>query len=200
MTSTKLTLALTAYAGAVFGQNAQLSGLIQDPSALKVSGAEISVRNEQTGGRRSTNSNDDGFYSVFSLSPGVYRIARSALPTDILDSNAVPVSFGFRNSGGRPNLVPGQPLYLYGSGYPGGKSYNAAAFSNPPPGTQGNLGRNVLRGFGAWQIDFALHRNFRLSERTGLQFRAEVFNILAGRALCSSRSASAFSRNASQKF
>ena len=38
MTSTKLTLALTAYAGAVFGQNAQLSGLIQDPSALKVSG------------------------------------------------------------------------------------------------------------------------------------------------------------------
>src|SRR6202453_1398859 len=69
-------------------------------------------------------------------------------------------------------------LYLYGPGYPGGKSYNGAAFANPPPGAEGNLGRNVLRGFGAWQIDFALHRTFRLSESTSLQFRAEAFNIL----------------------
>jgi hypothetical protein len=93
--------------------------------------------------------------------------ARSALPTDILAP-----SFE------RPDLVPGVPLYLYGSQYPGGKRYNAAAFTDPPDGVQGDLGRNVLRGFGAWQIDFALHRTFRLSERTNLQFRAEAFNIL----------------------
>jgi hypothetical protein len=93
--------------------------------------------------------------------------ARSALPTDLLSSD-----------GDRPNVVPGQPLYLYESGYPGGKRYNSAAFSDPPEeGVQGNLGRNVLRGFGAWQVDFALHRTFRLSERTSLQFRAETFNI-----------------------
>jgi hypothetical protein len=36
----------------------------------------------------------------------------------------------------------------------------------------------VLRGFGAWQIDFAMHRKFEFSERTGLEFRAEAFNIL----------------------
>jgi carboxypeptidase family protein len=92
--------------------------------------------------------------------------ARSALPTDLLSSD-----------GDRPNVIPGQPLYLYGAGYPGGKSYSSAAFSDPPEGVQGDLGRNVLRGFGAWQVDFALHRTFRLSERTSLQFRAETFNI-----------------------
>jgi hypothetical protein len=109
--------------------------------------------------------------------------ARSALPTDILASNLFPQpipggGISFRNSGGRPNVVPGQPLYIYGPEYPGGKRYNNAAFSNPPPGTEGDLGRNVLRGLGAWQIDFALHRTIRLSERTSLQFRAEAFNIL----------------------
>jgi Carboxypeptidase regulatory-like domain len=92
--------------------------------------------------------------------------ARSPLPTDLLSSD-----------GDRPNVIVGQPLYLYGAGYPGGKSYNSAAFSDAPEGVQGNFGRNILRGFGAWQVDFALHRTFRLSERTSLQLRAETFNI-----------------------
>jgi len=95
---------------------------------------------------------------------------RSALPTDLRNANA--------SSPARPDLVPGQPSYLYGAQYPGGKRYNDAAFIDTPSGANGNLGRNVLRGFGAWQIDFALHRTFRMSERTNLQFRAEAFNIL----------------------
>jgi hypothetical protein len=73
--------------------------------------------------------------------------------------------------------VAGEPLYLYGPEYPGGKSFNIAAFA-PPAGAQGDLGRNVLRGLGAWQIDFALHREFLLSDRFTLQLRAEVFNLL----------------------
>lgn len=93
--------------------------------------------------------------------------ARSALPTDLY------IGYAYV----RPDLVPGQPLYLYGSEYPGGKSFNGAAFVNPP-GLEGELGRNVLRGLGAWQIDFALHREFPLTERIRLQFRAEAFNIL----------------------
>jgi hypothetical protein len=99
--------------------------------------------------------------------------AHSALPTDAVTE--------YTGSPGwiRPNLVPGQPLYLYGAGYPGGKAFNQAAFSMPAPGTEeGTFGRNVLRGFPAWQIDFALHRDFRLTERTALQFRAEAFNVL----------------------
>jgi hypothetical protein len=99
--------------------------------------------------------------------------ARSALPTSVI----TPIVGGAGWI--RPNLNPGRPLYLYGSGYPGGKMINLAAFSEPAADAEeGTLGRNELRGFPAWQIDFALHRDFRLTERTALQFRAEAFNVL----------------------
>jgi hypothetical protein len=84
----------------------------------------------------------------------------------------------------RPNIVSGQPLYLSGPQYPGGKAINPSAFSAPPlgtnnlPTTQGNLGRNALRGFGATQWDFAVHRDFPIRESVRLQFRAELFNVL----------------------
>jgi carboxypeptidase family protein/TonB-dependent receptor-like protein len=85
----------------------------------------------------------------------------------------------------RPDEVPGQPLYLYGPQYPGGKGFNPAAFANPPvdpntgsPLRQGNVGRNALRAFGAAQWDFAVHRDFQLHESLKLQFRAEMFNVL----------------------
>ena len=73
--------------------------------------------------------------------------------------------------------MPGQPLYLYGPQFPGGKSFNSEAFSIPPNGLDGDFGRNVLRGLGAWQIDFSLHRDFRLREGLSLQLRVEAFNI-----------------------
>ena len=97
---------------------------------------------------------------------GIFFV-RSALPTDVLDPS---------NSDLRPDYVPGQPLYLYGPQYPGGKSYNYAAFHSTFL-VEGNFGRNVLRGFGAWQLDFAMHRKFNFSERTSLEFRAEAFNV-----------------------
>ena len=97
--------------------------------------------------------------------------ARTALPTNVVINPY--------ESDLRPDIVPGQPLYLYGSGYPGGESFNAAALAAPPAGvTQGDLGRNVLHEFGAWEVDLALHREFRLSDHTRLQFRAEAFNAL----------------------
>jgi hypothetical protein len=96
--------------------------------------------------------------------------ARSALPMDVLILNGA----GYA----RPDLVPGQPLYMYSASYPGGKRYNPAAFTTPPDGVLGgNFGRNVLRGFGAWQIDLAVHRQFKFSEHAGLQLRAEAFNV-----------------------
>jgi hypothetical protein len=74
---------------------------------------------------------------------------------------------------------------LEGSQYPGRKALNPAVFADPPvdpvthqPLRNGNLPRNFLRGFGATQWDFAVHRNFPIYERVGLQFRAEMFNIL----------------------
>lgn len=84
----------------------------------------------------------------------------------------------------RPDVVPGVPMYLFGPEYPGGKAINPAAFTAPPldasgnPLRQGNLGRNALRGFGATQWDFAVHRDFPIRESLKLQFRAEMFNVL----------------------
>src|SRR5215469_9049080 len=77
----------------------------------------------------------------------------------------------------RPNVNPGVPLEIYGARYPGGKIFNSVAFSEPPSGQQGNFGRNVLRGFGAAQADVALQRQLRVTEKVGLRFRAEFFNI-----------------------
>jgi hypothetical protein len=97
--------------------------------------------------------------------------ARTALPTNL-------VTITYTGAELRPDLVPGQPLYLYGPAYPGGKSVNPAAFTDPAKGAkQGDLGRNALRGFGAWEADIALRREFRISEHTTMQFRGEAFNV-----------------------
>jgi hypothetical protein len=39
------------------------------------------------------------------------------------------------------------------------------------------IGRNAFRGPGAWNLDTAASKNFKLTERFGLTFRAEGFNI-----------------------
>jgi hypothetical protein len=74
-------------------------------------------------------------------------------------------------------VVPGQPLYLYGSDYPGGRAFNSAAFV-PSPTTQGDLGRNALRGFPLVEADLSLRRTFAITERLRLLFRADLFNVL----------------------
>ena len=110
--------------------------------------------------------------------------ARSSPPVDISDSNFQVFNSGIK-ADVRPDLVSGQPFYLYGSQFPGGKALNPAAFTDPPvdpatgnPLRQGNVPRNFLRGFGATQWDFAVHRDFPIHESLKLEFRAEMFNVL----------------------
>jgi Carboxypeptidase regulatory-like domain/TonB-dependent Receptor Plug Domain len=79
---------------------------------------------------------------------------------------------------GTLNVVPGQPFYLYGSQYPGGKAINPAAFSLPLTGVLGNAPRNHLRGFGETQLNLAIRRDIPLHNRVTLRFRAEAFNLL----------------------
>jgi hypothetical protein len=109
--------------------------------------------------------------------------ARTAPPVDLIDTH-----FGvfFKDLlVGRPDVVPGVPLYIYSDSLPGGKKINQAAFADPPadpstglPLRQGDLERNGLRGFGAAQWDLAIHRRFAIREGLALQFRAELFNFL----------------------
>lgn len=103
-----------------------------------------------------------------------FLYARSAPPVNIVGSSFFAAGTQLAP---RPNVIPGVPLEIQGSQFPGGKSFNRAAFSAAPAGTQGNLGRNVLRGFGAWQMDLALQKQFHLTERFALRFRAEFFNL-----------------------
>jgi len=56
--------------------------------------------------------------------------------------------------------------------------FNPAAFAVPALGAFGNFGRNVLIGPGAYNLDFALFKGFRFTERRELQFRWEMFNAL----------------------
>ena len=55
--------------------------------------------------------------------------------------------------------------------------FNPNAFVLPAPGTWGNLGRGTLSGPGMATVDFSLFKSTQFSERIGLQFRAEFFNI-----------------------
>jgi hypothetical protein len=102
--------------------------------------------------------------------------ARSGLPFDVtVTRKASDLPDGNALSTQRPDLVPGVPLYLnYGAT---GRWLNPAAFAIPAPGKWGNLGRGVLRAPGLFQIDTALSKKVRLTERSGLEFGAEVFNL-----------------------
>ena len=77
--------------------------------------------------------------------------------------------------GFRPDLVPGVPIYLNG---PDKTIYlNPAAFTLPAPGTFGNLRRGFVRQPGLANVDFSVAKNWKVKEKYGIQFRAEMFNL-----------------------
>jgi hypothetical protein len=113
-----------------------------------------------------------------------FVLVRSAIPVTVSDVNFYELNQGI-DIDVRTDVVPGVSQYLYGVQYPGGKALNPAGFTDPPvdpatgnPLRQGDLPRNKLRGFGATQWDFAVHRDFPIREQLKLQFRSEMFNIV----------------------
>ena len=101
--------------------------------------------------------------------------ARAGFPINVTLSRSSTELPDGNNVDQRPNRVPGVPLYL------GSRSIahwiNPAAFSLPAVGTWGNAGRNLLTGPPLWQDDSAVEKNFHLTERNNVIFRAEAFNI-----------------------
>jgi hypothetical protein len=104
--------------------------------------------------------------------------ARSAPPVNVVTGKN---PFGGALSGAssvqRPNVVSGVPFYLDQSSAPGGQVINPAAFSIPTS-DQGDLGRNALRGFGAFQWDMTVRRQFRVTSGFSFQARVDIFNVL----------------------
>jgi len=125
--------------------------------------------------------------------------ARTAFPISLAGPVFIDAATGQRVDAG-VSIKPGIPFYVHGSQYPGGRAINGTIvkagcpggsdqvgpfcppagcpdFSFCPAPAQGDAPRNFLRGFGAWQMDLAVRREFPIHERVRLQFRAEAFNI-----------------------
>ena len=88
----------------------------------------------------------------------------------------------------RPDLVPGVPLTLPHQhpavGSLAGSPYiNPAAFQAPPTDANGNFTRfgnepnGAIRALPYWQIDLALTKETKLTERASLEFAVQAFNI-----------------------
>jgi len=121
---------------------------------------------------------------------GIYTI-RTGIPFSIYDLTDLLNYYAI------PRLTPATPITQYQvNGTPtniGPNQYNglvipAAANIGPLNPTLGisdfgpypaNMtGRNIFRGPGAWNFDAAVEKAFKLTERFGLIFRAEGFNVL----------------------
>src|ERR1700733_4348709 len=140
--------------------------------------SDFDIRHEFTAGMTyslpSPESNKIAHAAFGGWSIDSFIFARTASPVDLVAGLVFADGIALYP---RPDVGPGVPLVLYGSQYPGGKTFNPAAFTPPPTGQQGDFGRNVLRGFGAWQADVAFQRQFQLTEKVALRFRGEFFNL-----------------------
>jgi hypothetical protein len=96
----------------------------------------------------------------------------------------------------RPDLVPGVPIMLPGGVHNHTLPINPAAFAPPPLDPRGVADANgncvatcglisrfgdapngLIRALNTWQIDFALTKETKLTERVSMEFGAQVFNI-----------------------
>src|SRR5580658_11348757 len=75
----------------LLAQNAELSGLISDPSHRAVPGARVLVQSSDTGATRTVSSNQQGEYSVPALLPGPYSITVEANGFKTIHQNGVVV-------------------------------------------------------------------------------------------------------------
>ena len=119
---------------------------------------------------------------------GVFT-ARTGVPFTVYDYDFVEVGYTV------PRVAPSGPTSYHVSGNPqqdGPNSFAALTVPAPSNSTSGNpllgfsdigpfpanmSGRNAFRGPGAWNMDMAISKKFKVTERLGLEFRAEGFNI-----------------------
>lgn len=98
---------------------------------------------------------------------------QSGRPIPIVNSTDTSGHFYFNQ---RPNVVPGvNPILPHWNAFTG--YLNPLAFSQPADGTFGDLGRNAIYGPGYRNLDFSVSKSTEITDRLGVQFRAEFCNI-----------------------
>ena len=95
----------------------------------------------------------------------------SGLP---LNFSASSTSLNASGNSQRPNVVG--PVRIIGDKGPGKYWFTPGAFANPPAGTIGNVGRNILNGPRLFNINGSVFRRFVIREGLRLEFRAEAYN------------------------
>lgn len=116
--------------------------------------------------------------------------AHTGVPFSVVDFSNV------YNQNQIPRLTPSSPITHYHVGSPRAAGVNTfSALTIPMPASfaplDPNLGisdfgpypanmthRNAFRGPGAWNLDMALSKRFALTDRVGMEFRAEGFDVL----------------------
>jgi carboxypeptidase family protein/TonB-dependent receptor-like protein len=108
---------------------------------------------------------------------------RTAYPVDVTLTR----NLGFGNFAFRPDIITGQAIYVNDSSAGGGRRIDntrptgipnqVGPFLIPTTLRQGNLGRNVIRGFSMYQADVDIRREVFLTERLRVQLKAEFFNV-----------------------
>lgn len=112
-------------------------------------------------------------------------IAQTGQPFTVTNATTYGDNAGVANgvgTGSRPDLV-GDPNSITAAqraaegGTFGPLLYNPAAFATPIGLTFGNVGRNTLSLPSRLNFDFGLSKRFVFTERTGLDFKWEAFNL-----------------------
>jgi hypothetical protein len=113
---------------------------------------------------------------------GTIVIAETGTPLTVFTGpipglNGGPSGTGYTDNQ-RPNRVEGQPCRATSG--PKEQWLNPGAFTLTgfQLGSIGNSGRGICTGPGFFQVDVSLYKMIKLSERTKIQLRFEVFNLL----------------------
>jgi hypothetical protein len=99
------------------------------------------------------------------------RSGRPLTITNGSDANLDGVNNDRANLVGDPVLDPDRPRNEVVDRW-----FNTAAFAQVPVGTEGTSGRNIIDAPGLKNVDLGIFRDFNLTERFKLQFRAEATN------------------------
>jgi hypothetical protein len=107
-------------AGAAWGQTAQITGRIVDPTGAVVPSAQVNVLNVETGNHYPAHANDGGYFTVARLDPGRYQVevkaagfkpvARSGIVLQVEQVARVDFTLELGNVGERVEVSGAAPL------------------------------------------------------------------------------------------